>query len=124
MAIPGSSDLDSLYKDLGLPEVPEPEKIPMGARKPVVARFITIALISLFVGQMAVITLAYVGIVLFGDKASLEQTTSALLDSVSAIVPVTTTLLGVVIGFYFREEVDSRDDTSSPPQGGGATTIG
>ena len=124
MAIPGSSDLDSLYKDLGLPEVPEPEKIPMRARKPVVARFITIALISLFVGQMAVITLAYVGIVLFGDKASLEQTTSALLDSVSAIVPVTTTLLGVVIGFYFREEVDSRDDTSSPPQGEGATTIG
>ena len=117
MAIPGSSDLDSLYRGLGLPEVPEPEKIPMRARKPVVARFITIALISLFVGQMAVITLAYVGIVLFGDKASLEQTTSALLDSVSAIVPVTTTLLGVVIGFYFREEVDSRDNESPPPQG-------
>lgn len=119
MAIPGSSDLDSLYKGLGLPEVPEPEKIPMGARKPVVARFITIALISLFVGQMAVITLAYIGIVIFAghNKAVLDQTTAALLDSVKVIVPVTTTLLGVVIGFYFREEVDSRDNESPPPQG-------
>lgn len=122
MAIPGSSDLDSLYKGLGLPEVPEPEKIPMGARKPVVARFITIALISLFVGQMAVITLAYIGIVIFAgyNKAVLDQTTAALLDSVKVIVPVTTTLLGVVIGFYFREEVDSRDNESIPPQGEGA----
>ena len=117
MAIPGSSDLDSLYKDLGLPEVPEPEKIPMGARKPVVARFITIALILLFVGQMAVITLSYVYIVIFGDRASLDQTTSALLDSVSAIIPVTTTLLGVVIGFYFREEASRENKESADLQG-------
>ena len=115
MAIPGSADLDSLYKGLGLPEVTIPEHIPVEARKPVVARFITKALILLFVGQMALITFAYVGIVLFGDKAFLDQTTSALLDSVSAIVPVTTTLLGVVIGFYFREEA-SREDKEPAAQ--------
>lgn len=84
----------------------EEEKAP---KKGKVAFFITRALMYLFVGQMALLTLLYVGLVIFtaADKDLLQQTTNVVIDGITNIVPFTTTFLGVAIGFYFREEVKS-----------------
>ena len=38
----------------------------------------------------------------------MELVTEAILQGVQVIVPVTTTLLGVAIGYYFKEEADER----------------
>ena len=75
------------------------------ASKPVVARFITSTLLILFVCQMAVFTIAYT-LSVFIDRATADtvsRSTEAILDGVMAIMPVTTSFLGVAIGFYFRE---------------------
>ena len=94
-------------------------EIPTQARRLVVASFITRALMWLFVGQMAVITLLHAGVVIAtgADKAILEQSTNAVLEGVRTIVPVTTTLLGVAIGYYFRSEIDGEkpETPGSPP---------
>lgn len=108
--LPESRRVEDLLKEYDLqpaePKTFSAEEIPTSAKRPVVASFITKALIWLFVGQMALITIAYVvTIIITSGNASVQsQTTQALLESVKTIIPVTTTLLGVVIGFYFREE--------------------
>ncbi len=109
-ANPESRRVEDLLKEYDLqpvePKTFSAEEILTSARRPVVASFITKALTWLFVGQMAFITVAYVVTILItsGNPNIQSQTTQALLESVKTIIPVTTTLLGVVIGFYFREE--------------------
>jgi hypothetical protein len=72
--------------------------------------FITSALMWLFICQVGALTLAYIGIVVGAalvGTTDLKNATNAIIEAVKVIVPVTTTLLGVVIGYYFRERIDA-----------------
>jgi hypothetical protein len=82
-------------------------------RRPIVASFITRSLIVLFLFQAVLLTVAYLTFVWrYGsDAALLKQTTESVLEGIKSILPATTTLLGVAIGYYFREEMaNSRDE--------------
>lgn len=85
----------------------EIKAIPGKVSKPFMAAFITKALIALFLFQAILLTVAYLGFAWrYGsDAALLKQTTESVLEGVKSIVPATTTLLGVAIGYYFREEI-------------------
>jgi hypothetical protein len=74
-------------------------------KKPYVARYLTFVLIWLFAFQVGVMTLAYILLIFLDKNLSdvLTRSTQAILDGVKTILPVTTTFLGVAIGFYFRD---------------------
>ena len=86
-------------------------------KKPYVARYITIVLIWLFVFQVSVMTLAYILLIFLDKNISdvLMRSTQAILDGVKTILPITTTFLGVAIGFYFRDTEDREEAPTKKP---------
>jgi len=85
--------------------------------RPVVASFITKTLIYLFVLQAGFLTIAYVGVVVGSflrgtSSEEMELVTEAILRAVQVILPVTTTLLGVAIGYYFKEDITRAQEQS------------
>ncbi|MGD2158337.1 MAG: hypothetical protein PVG32_15775 [Anaerolineales bacterium] len=82
------------------------------AKKLLVARRITLMLLWLFVLQMGAFTLAYI-LTVYIDKSTqdvITRSTEALLDGIKTIMPVTTSFLGVAIGFYFRESKEAEEE--------------
>jgi len=71
----------------------------------VVAWYITKWLIRLFLFQAGFLTVVF-AVVLFTypNEVEFKRTTDAVIRGIQVILPVTTTLLGVAIGYYFRED--------------------
>jgi len=79
----------------------------------VVAWFITRWLIYLFVFQAGLLTIVYsIVLATYPNELHFQRTTDAAIRGMQVILPVTTTLLGVAIGYYFREESGKNLDTT------------
>jgi|SRR3989304_5715927 len=101
---------DEIYKVLDRPLPPVIDRVrevegkveepPKGA----VAFFITKYLVWLFFGQAALLTAAYVLLVFLGIWNLASSGIDQILEGIRVVLPISTTLLGVAMGYYFREE--------------------
>lgn len=76
--------------------------------KPQVASFIAHALVWVFVIQAITLTAAFIWFTwkTFPVEDDLTRTSEAVIRGIQVILPVTTTLLGVAMGYYFRDETE------------------
>jgi hypothetical protein len=113
---PPQKPLSDLVRDLVNPP-PERQStgdfqnIRLNNSRPVVGGFIARWLTIVFLGQIAIFTCAYVIVVALEvarlwnappETPPITFGTEAILTAVQVILPVTTTILGVIIGYYFR----------------------
>lgn len=121
-AVPASEELDDLYAIVaGDGEInSQIAQIAVRSTKPAVASFIARLLVWLFVIQIAGFTLTYIAFLIAefnfasGELLAGKTTepvrigTEGVLQAVQILLPFTTTLLGVIIGYYFRASEEDR----------------